>query len=77
MCGIFARICSSLNALAWSRLHYKKGRIETRIDASNDETLMPRSDVVGYGPSSAKATGTAWERLQKSGMTQYYDGSGW
>ena len=59
------------------RLHYKKGRIETRIDASNDETLMPRSDVVGYGPSSAKATGTAWERLQKSGMTQYYDGSGW
>ena len=61
----------------FGRLHYKKGRIETRIDASNDETLMPRSDVVGYGPSSAKTTGTAWERLQKSGMTQYYDGSGW
>ena len=55
----------------------KQPKHSISVDASNDETLMPRSEVLGYCPSSAKATGTAWERLQQSGMTQYYDGSGW
>ena len=49
--------------------------VMTRIDQSNKGS---RDEAVGYGPTgSANATGTAWDRLVASGLTEYYASPGY
>jgi hypothetical protein len=49
--------------------------VETQIDTTNQGS---RDGVIGYGPEqSADATGTAWDRLQAEGMTEYYSSPGY